>query len=63
VYLVRTTRLMRYKDDVMVTLKRVGNETSVDVFSRSRVGKGDLGQNPRNIRELLAHIASFTAGS
>jgi len=59
VHLVRTTRLMRYKDDVIVTLKRVGNETSVDVYSRSRVGKGDLGQNPRNIRDLLAHIASL----
>lgn len=61
VYLVRTTRLMRYKDDVMVTLKRTGEQTTVDVYSKSRIGKGDLGQNPRNIRELLAHIASFAA--
>lgn len=57
IHLVRTTSLMRYKDDISVTLKREGEETVLDVYSKSRIGKGDLGQNPKNIRELLAYLA------
>lgn len=57
IHLVRTTSLMRYKDDIIVTLKRDGEETVLDVYSKSRIGKGDLGQNPKNIRELLAYLA------
>jgi uncharacterized protein (DUF1499 family) len=57
IHLIRTTSLMRYKDDISVTLKREGEETVLDVYSKSRIGKGDLGQNPKNIRELLAYLA------
>ncbi len=57
VHLVRTTSLMRYKDDIIVTLKRDGEVTLLDVYSKSRIGKGDLGQNPRNIRDLLSYLA------
>jgi len=57
IHLVRTTSLMRYKDDIIVTLKREGAETLLDVYSKSRIGKGDLGQNPKNIRELLDYLA------
>lgn len=58
IHLVRTTSLMRYNDDVIVTLKRDGEITVLDVYSKSRIGKGDLGQNPRNIRDLLAYLGS-----
>ncbi len=51
--LVRTTRVFRFADDVEVFLQPTETGTRVDVHSESRVGKGDLGQNPRNIRELL----------
>lgn len=58
-HLVRTTRLMRYRDDVwlVVTAAPVDIEGSeeklrVHMESRSRIGKGDLGQNPRNLREI-----------
>ncbi len=51
--LVRTTRVFRFADDVQVFLQSTATGTRVDVHSQSRVGKGDLGQNPRNIRELL----------
>lgn len=51
--LTRTTRLFGFVDDVIVTLQSTDAGTQVDVVSQSRVGKGDLGQNPRNIRELL----------
>ena len=47
---VYTTALFRFKDDVMVRVRRDGETTVVSVRSRSRVGKGDLGQNARTIR-------------
>lgn len=50
---VRITPLMRYRDDVSVTLTGTAGGTEVGVHSQSRLGKGDLGQNPRNIRELI----------
>jgi uncharacterized protein (DUF1499 family) len=56
--LVRTTRLMRFKDDITVQIRPIkGNGDSphyeVSAESQSRVGKGDFGQNPRNLAELM----------
>jgi uncharacterized protein (DUF1499 family) len=52
---VRATSLLRFKDDV--ELKAEPDEdaarTRIELTSASRMGKGDLGQNPRNLRELL----------
>ena len=64
-HFVRTTRLMRYKDDVHVRLEPTADGSGViaHIRSRSRIGKGDLGQNPRNIRELLARIEAESTGS
>lgn len=53
VSLVRTSRLFRFADDVEVTLQPCPEGTLVDAVSQSRIGKGDLGQNPRNLRKLL----------
>ncbi len=53
---VHTTRVFRFKDDVSVRIWRDGERTKVSVRSKSRIGKGDLGQNARNIRELLAAL-------
>ena len=50
--LVRTSRWLRFRDDVVVRLTSDNGVVRVDIASKSRVGKGDLGQNPRNIREL-----------
>ena len=52
--LTRTTALFKFVDDVRVRVEDKGDHRLVNVGSESRVGKGDLGQNPRNIRELLA---------
>lgn len=57
-HLTRTTPLFRFVDDIQVELTSVGTEadaptrTRVVAESRSRVGKGDLGQNPRNLKAL-----------
>ena len=54
--LVRTTRLMGFADDIRVFLQTTAVGTKIDVTSQSRVGKGDLGQNPRNVREVLTAL-------
>lgn len=53
---VHTTRLLRFKDDVTIRVRRDGAHTVVSVRSRSRLGRGDFGQNARNIREFLAAL-------
>lgn len=59
-HLVRTTLLWKFADDVRVSIRREGNRSVVRAESRSRVGKGDLGQNPRNLRELLDTLRAPT---
>ena len=56
VHAVRESRLFRFKDDVTVNIIPKHNGTEARFASASRVGKGDLGQNPRNLRELLETI-------
>ena len=58
IHLTRTTRLFRWVDDIHVQLTTTEQGTRVDAESKSRVGKGDLGQNPRNLRELVAGISN-----
>ncbi len=56
VRLVRTTPLLRFRDDVTVRVEDLGQARAIAAESRSRVGKGDLGQNPRNLRALLTAL-------
>lgn len=53
-HLTRTTRVFRFVDDVNVTIESSDGGSVVTATSQSRVGKGDLGQNPRNLKELIA---------
>lgn len=50
--LTRTTTFMRFVDDVEVEIDADGDGVVITARSQSRVGKGDLGQNPRNLIEL-----------
>lgn len=59
VLLVHTTRFLRFADDVVVTIGETDNGTRVKVVSQSRVGKGDLGQNARNIRQLTTALHEY----
>lgn len=54
--LTRTTPIMKYVDDIVVTIRSEGAETVINAVSQSRIGKGDLGQNPRNIGELFTGV-------
>lgn len=49
---VRTTRLLRFKDDVTARVSPEPGGSRVELASVSRVGISDLGQNPRNLEEL-----------
>jgi uncharacterized protein (DUF1499 family) len=51
-HFTRRTRVLRFIDDIYVRLSERDGGTRLDAESRSRFGKGDLGQNPRNLREL-----------
>ena len=50
------TRLLRFVDDVVVRVTEEGGRTAVNVRSASRVGRGDLGQNARNIRAFFLEL-------
>ncbi|MFN2377711.1 MAG: DUF1499 domain-containing protein [Candidatus Binatia bacterium] len=52
-----TSRLFRFADDVVVRIRPFQDGGSrVDVRSKSRDGKGDLGVNAARIRELLSRV-------
>ncbi len=60
VHAVVTTRLFKYKDDVYVTVEAVSaDESSLQVRSVSRVGRGDLGTNIRHILDLYTEVESL----
>ncbi len=50
------TRLLRFVDDVTVRVEERGGVTVVNVRSASRVGRGDFGQNARNLRAFFAEL-------
>jgi uncharacterized protein (DUF1499 family) len=45
-----------FKDDIVVVMSPNGSGTRVDVRSKSRVGKSDLGVNAERIQEYLGRI-------
>jgi uncharacterized protein (DUF1499 family) len=52
----QTSMLWGFTDDVVVRIVADGNATRVDVRSKSRVGRSDLGQNAKRIRTYLANL-------
>lgn len=53
---VVTTPLLRFKDDVSVTVSRDGGGSRVQVQSQSRLGKADFGANTRHIMNFYAAL-------
>ncbi|MFQ5781021.1 MAG: M28 family peptidase, partial [Nitrospiria bacterium] len=50
----RRSRLFKFVDDVRIEITETASgETEVHATSQSRIGKGDFGQNARNIRTFL----------
>ena len=52
----RTSRVWRFKDDIILRVEDLGDRCRLGGESRSRIGYGDLGQNPRNLRRILAEL-------
>ena len=48
------SRIFRFVDDVVVRVRAAGDGAVVDIRSRSRDGKGDMGANAARIRAFLA---------
>ncbi len=53
---VRKTRLFGFEDDIMALVYSDPGGARLELTSASRLGKGDLGQNPRNLAELLRAV-------
>jgi uncharacterized protein (DUF1499 family) len=45
-----------FKDDVVIRLTAADGGTVLDVRSKSRVGRGDVGTNARRIRSYLDRV-------
>ena len=63
VLFVRTSRIWRFKDDVVIRIEDLGERCVVTGESRSRFGFGDLGQNPRTLRRFLTELRDVLAGA
>ena len=53
---VATTRWFGFKDDVVIRITPAGAGSRVDMRSKSRVGRSDVGTNARRIEEFLARM-------
>ncbi|MBT8421518.1 MAG: DUF1499 domain-containing protein [Gammaproteobacteria bacterium] len=51
-----TTSFVGFKDDVVIRVRARSAETIVDVRSKSRVGRGDMGVNAERVRDFLAAL-------
>jgi uncharacterized protein (DUF1499 family) len=47
------TGWVRFKDDVVIRIQPDGSGTRIDMRSKSRVGRGDMGVNARRVRNYL----------
>jgi hypothetical protein len=53
---VATTGYVGFKDDVVIRIRDDGNAIAVDVRSKSRMGKGDMGKNAARIRAFINEL-------
>ncbi len=51
-----TTRLFRFKDDIVIRVRSHGGGSRVDVRSASRIGKSDVGKNAARVRESIERL-------
>ena len=56
VLFVRTHRLLRIKDDIVMRVEDQGSRRLVGGAAESRLHVGDLGRNPRSLRRLRAEL-------
>ncbi len=57
IHAVATTPFWRFKDDVLVQVRKSStNASTLYVRSSSRVGQADLGANTRHVLDLIAEV-------
>lgn len=56
IHATRKTKLIGFTDDIRIYLNEADGGVLITATSQSRIGKGDLGQNPRNLRELMKSV-------
>jgi uncharacterized protein (DUF1499 family) len=56
VHATRQTQFLRFVDDITIRLEPTAQGTRIHARSQSRVGFADLGQNRRNLQELLTFL-------
>lgn len=56
-----TTRVFRFRDDVVIRIRPRGGGSRLDIRSVSRFGGGDLGKNASRIREFLVDLRESPA--
>ena len=57
---VATTRLLRFKDDIVIELRKSGHADDlfeIHMRSKSRLGRGDLGANAKRIQDFFSKIS------
>lgn len=60
---VAVTRVFGFRDDIAIRVRSDGQGSLLDVRSKSRDGKGDLGANESRIRTYLEAVKNGTSGS
>ena len=53
---VATTRWFGFKDDIVIRIRAAGGGSRIDMRSRSRVGRSDLGANAKRIQDFLTEV-------
>jgi uncharacterized protein (DUF1499 family) len=53
---VHTSLLYGFKDDLVVRIEETADGTKVDMRSKSRVGRSDIGMNAKRIRTFMAKL-------
>ncbi|MBH0031055.1 DUF1499 domain-containing protein [Pseudoalteromonas sp. SWYJZ98] len=56
-----TTIWFGFKDDVVIRIKDEGSQRFVDIRSKSRVGRSDLGKNAERIHSIINELNSLLA--
>lgn len=55
---IDTTRFFRFKDDIVIRIRAHEDGSRVDLRSRSRVGRSDLGKNAKRIGEFTRNFSN-----